>query len=113
MKILDNIKGCFVINLFPWIIMIIITELWYIRAARNTEDWSWISRGGGMLSFIGLLITTVASVRVDQGISKRFSEDIFYKWGFIITAMGTVIWAIGDEIPETYKIITEAIHKIV
>lgn len=85
-------------NLFAWKGICIFFALVYTITAVTTGDSMWINRLGGMIAFIGLLILSVSTARHEEASppTSKQSEDPFYIHGFLISAIGTLLWALGD-----------------
>lgn len=98
-----RIHSCFRESIIPWLIVAIIVTIKF-KPCHWLETPSLVSQWGGMMCFFGLCLITTAQARADARLAKspppssewKISEDPFYKWGFFITAISTMIWAVGE-----------------
>ena len=81
---------------WPWGILF----LWMTLAMdplRIFFEPQYFSRYGGMISLVGLLLLTSAQAKVDMNSEPtKISDEPLYKAGFLVAALGTILWACGD-----------------
>ena len=80
-----------------YIVLVILIIISYSHEAWLTRDSLWISRGGGIISLVGFLMTTIATIRVEKDCnSKKISEDCLFLIGITFSFVGIVVWTLGD-----------------